>query len=237
MPSFVPEITALSDGVRSSVEIAEQVGLSPRYVRRLMLRYGLPQRAPGAKAGALNHQFVSGRRIDFDGYVLVTVPSDHPHARSRTHRATKLMYEHRHVMEQTLQRYLAPEEVVDHRDGLTLHNAPANLKVYPTNADHLRKTLAGRVQRLSQSGKKNISERFAPPSDRILVDTHYQRRAAGDIRLHQILLTALSLGTDSPFLSGTIHHTKKAGIDMSSRSTIELALTELYRRWVQVLAR
>jgi hypothetical protein len=147
------------------------------------------------------------------------------------------MYEHRLVVEQDLGRYLRPEEVVDHRDGLTIHNALSNLRVFPTNADHLRETLAGRVQRLSRSGKQNILERFGPPEGRALVDTYRLRKEAGDVRLRQILLLALSLGIDSLFLCGTTHHTKKAGIDMSSRSKIKLALAELDQRWAQVLAR
>ena len=233
----LPRLTPLCDGIRSSTEIAALVGLSPRYVRRLMLRHNLPTRNEGGGPGDLNHQFAGGRRVDLDGYVLVTVSADHPHARQRTHRNTKLMYEHRLVVEQDLGRYLRPEEVVDHRDGLTIHNALSNLRVFPTNADHLRETLAGRVQRLSQSGTQNILERFDPPEGRVLVDTYRLRREAGDVRLRQILLLALSLGKDSPFLCGTTRHTEKAGIDLSSRSTIERALDALDRRWEQALAR
>ena len=201
-----------------------------------MLRHNLPTRNEGAGPGKLNHQFAGGRRVDLDGYALVTVPSDHPYARQRTNRNTKLMYEHRLVVERELGRYLTPEEVVDHRDGLTLHNSPTNLRVFPTNADHLRETLEGRVQRLSVSGKRNILERFAPPEDRERVDTYRQRREAGDVRLRQILLLALSLGTDSPYLCGTKGHIEKAGIDLSSHSTIKRALADVNRRWEQALA-
>ena len=232
----LPVLAPLCDGVRSSTEIAALVGLSPRYVRRLMLRHGLPTRNEGGGPGELNHQFAGGRRIDLDGYVLVTAPSDHPHARQRTNREGKLMYEHRLVAEQELGRYLTPKEVVDHRDGLTLHNAPTNLRVFPTNADHLRETLAGRVQHLSVSGKQNILERFVLPEDRERVDTYRQRREAGDVRLRQILLLALSLGIDSPYLCGTKGCLERAGIDLSSRSTIERALADVDRRWAQALA-
>lgn len=231
MSAQLSQIISLSDGVRTSVEIAQHVGLSPRHVRRLMHRYDLPRRKEGAAPGRLNHQFVSGRRIDLDGYVLVTVPSTHPHARQRTNRATKLMYEHRYVLEQTIGRYLLPEEVVDHADGLHLHNSSSNLRLFPSNAAHLRDTLAGKIPRWSKEGRMNILERFDPPVDRLLVDIYHQRKAAGDVRLHQILLAALSLGIDSPYLSGTTHHTTKAEIDMTSRSTIEHALADLYRRW------
>ena len=237
MNRYLPKISALCDGVRTSVEIAQHVGLSPRYVRRIMKNHNLPRRKEGGGPGILNHQFQTGRRIDLDGYVLVTVPSDHPYARQRTKRATKLMYEHRWVMEQKLGRYLLPEEIVDHVDGLTLHNAPTNLRLFASNADHLRETLTGLAPQWSLAGKKNILERFAPPSDRQLVDTRRQHKKSGDVRLRQILLAALSLGIDSPYLLGTTHHTSKAQIDMSSHSTIERALAYLSQRWEADLAR
>ena len=225
------KIVALSDGSRSSVEIAELVGLSPRYVRKVMLRMDLPRLGEGAQPGATNHQYRSGRRVDRDGYVLVTAPTDHPYARHRTNRTGKLIYEHRLILEQTLGRYLLPEEVVDHVDGLTLHNAPDNLRLFSSNAEHLSETTAGRTKLWSTQGRQNIGTR----TDRGVViqpvDSYGQRRKSGDVRLRQILLAALSLGPDSPYLLGTHHHTKKAGIDMSCRSTIQRALDDLYARW------
>jgi hypothetical protein len=221
----------MSDGKRPSREIAEALGLTPRYVRKVQLRRDLPRLNEGARQGCDNHQFVSGRRIDLDGYVLVTAPSDHPYARQRTNRDTKLITEHRLVLEKKLGRYLLPEEVVDHIDGLTLHNAPENLRLFDANRDHLQQTLTGRRPMWSPRGFQNFFHARWRPTDNPLVDMYAERRARGEIRLRQILLAALKLGTDSPFLSGTTHHTTKAGIDMSSRSTIERALADLYRQW------
>ena len=225
------KIVALSDGTRSSVEIAELVGLTPRYVRKVMLRLDLPRFGEGAQPGAANHQYKTGRRIDRDGYVLVTAPTDHPYARQRTNRAGKLIYEHRLVVEQTLGRYLLPEEVVDHVDGLTLHNAPDNLRLFSSNGKHLAETTTGRTKLWSAQGRQNIGTRTDRGRTIQRVDSYAVRRKSGDVRLRQILLAALSLGTDSPHLLGTHHHTKKAGIDMSHRSTIQRALDDLYARW------
>ncbi len=224
-------IVALSDGTRSSVEIAKLVGLSPRYVRKVMLRLDLPRWGEGAQPGKENHQYKTGRRIDLDGYVLVTAPKDHPYARQRTNRSGKLIYEHRLVLEQHLGRYLLPEEVVDHIDGLTLHNAPENLRLFASNGEHLATTTTGRTKLWSAQGRQNIGTRTDRGKVLQRVDSYGQRRKSGDVRLRQILLAALQLGTDSPFLSGTLHHTKKAGIDLSSRSTIQRALDDLYARW------
>jgi hypothetical protein len=225
------KIIALADGKRSSVQIAELVGLTPRYVRKVLLRLDLPRLHEGAQPGKANHQYKTGRRIDLDGYVLVTAPKDHPYARPRPNRKTKLMYEHRLVLEHTLGRYLLPEEVVDHVDGLTLHNSPENLRLFPSNAAHLSATKAGSAPNLSAAGSQNTGKRTDRGTVIERVDMHAIRRRRGDVRLRQILLAALSLGTDSQFLLGTHHHTTKAGIDMSSRSTIELALADLYARW------
>jgi hypothetical protein len=228
------QIVRLADGARTSIEIAEIVGLSPRYVRKVLLRLNLPRCGEGAQPGGRNHQFVSGRRVDPDGYVLVTAPTDHPYARQRTGRKGKLIFEHRLVLEQHLGRYLLPGEVVDHIDGLTLHNHPDNLRLFVSNADHLAATLGGIAPNLSAAGSRNTGKRTDHGQEIERVDMHAIRRKRGDVRLRQILLAALKLGIDSPYLSGTNHHTKKAGIDMSSRSTIERALDDLYARWGEV---
>jgi hypothetical protein len=156
---------------------------------------------------------------------------EHPHARLLPGKNIPRIREHRLVMEQVLGRYLLPTEIVDHADGLTLHNAPANLRLFASNAAHLKETPTGKVPRWSDEGRANMFLRHRPGATLQLVDIHRQRIASGDVRLHQILLLALSLGTDSPFLLGTIRHTTKAGIDMSSRSTIEHALAVLFQKW------
>lgn len=231
MNKHLGRVAELSDGIRSSGEIAGVVGLSPRYVRRLQERHGLPRLKDGGRSGAQNHEYVSGRRVDPDGYVLVTAPQNHPYARKRTQRDTKLIFEHRLVLEQTLGRYLLPTEIVDHRDGLTLHNAPDNLRLFDRNAAHLGETLKGRRPNWSAAGYQNMLLRHRQPANLVRVDTYGQRRKCGDARLHQIILTALRLGKDSPYLLGTSHHTKKAQIDMSSYSTIERAWLDLCAKW------
>lgn len=232
MNARTAQIVALSDGTRSSVQIAREVSASPRYVRKILTRLNLPRLREGAQPGKANHQYVSGRRVDLDGYVLITVPSDHPYARTRTGRGTKLMYEHRYVMEQKLGRYLLPSEIVDHIDGLTLHNAPGNLRLFRSNGEHLAATLTGRKKLLSAEAQRKLSiaPRLRPSLGQ--VDNYARRRKSGDVRLRQILLTALKLDADSPFLLGTSRHTKKAGIDLSDRSKIQRALGDLYERWV-----
>lgn len=227
------KISALSDGKRSSKEIAELLGYSARYVRRVQKRYGLPQLHRGAQPGAKNHQFVCGRRVDLDGYVLVSVKG-HPAGRSRPQRHMQVLYEHRLVMEQTLGRYLTHLEAVDHIDGLTLHNSPGNLRLFASNAEHLHTTLGAPL--ISVKGLANIQERYRRDVTLTPCDTYSLRRARGDVRLRQILRAALKLGIDSPFLLGTHRHLEKAGILLDHQS-LERALAELESRYEQDLSR
>lgn len=232
------KIVALYDGKRSAVEVAKVVGLSPRYVRKVARRLNLDRLSVGAQPGKNNHQFVCGRRIDLDGYVLVTAPKDHPFARKRPGRENvSIISEHRLVMEQELGRYLDPKEAVDHIDGLTLHNHPTNLRLFQDNATHLRETITGIPKRISLQGSLRIRLKNHLPKGFALVDTYGLRRKRGDVRLRQILRAALSLGIDSPFLLGSHYHLERAGIDSLERSRIEQALDDLLRRWEQDLLR
>ena len=224
-------IVSLYDGKHSSKEIAAIVGLSPRYVRKIAKQKGLDRLHWGAQPGGGNHQFVSGRRIDLDGYVLVTAPPDHPSARKRPHRNARIIFEHRMILEKKLNRPLRPGEVSHHKDGLTLHNDPSNLRSFDRNKDHLQATITGRPKHFSTSGRLNIKAKYHLPEGYQPVDTYYRRRKRGDVRLLQILLAALKFGIDSPYLLGTHRHLEKAGIDYSSRSMIGLALDALHLRY------
>lgn len=227
------KIQNLSDGKLSSKEIAEILGYSARYVRKVQKRYGMPQLHRGAQPGHRNHQYISGRRVDFDGYVLVSV-KNHPMGRNRPQRHMQVLYEHRLVMEQQIGRPLTHLEAVDHIDGLTLHNSPDNLRLFASNAEHLHATLG--VPSISAKGLANIHERYLRDVTLTPCDTYSLRRARGDVRLRQILRAALKLGIDSPFLLGTHRHLEKAGILLDHQS-LERALTELESRYEQDLSR
>lgn len=224
-------IANLADGKRSATEIAELLGLNARAVRKVMTKLDLPRLPAHSPTGARNASFAGGRRIDRRGYAWVSAPVGHPYAPVLPGKNVPKILEHRLVLEAALGRYLLPQERVDHIDGLTLHNAPENLRLFSSNAEHLRATLTGKVPNWSDAGYQNMLLRHRQPEGLQRVDIHRQRTTAGAQRLRQILLLALRLGTESPFLSGTTRHTKKAGIDMTSRSTIERALAQLEQQW------
>lgn len=228
---LIAQVRELATGDVSSIEIAALLSRNPRHIRKILKKYDLPRLREGGRCGEENHQFAGGRRITLNGYVLVTPPVGHPTAKPRKGRLAGYMFEHRYVMEQRLGRLLLDTERVDHKDGLTLHNHPDNLRLFDTNADHLKSTLTGKVPQWSAAGRENMFLRHRQPEALQPVDTHYRRTAAGATRLRQILLAALQLGTGSPYLLGTQRWIEQARIDMSQRSTIELALTALCQQW------
>ena len=120
--------------------IAAELGCSRSCVERTAAALGLRTARTGPRAGAGHHQkWESGRMLDKHGYVRVFAPL-HPRASS----SVGYVFEHRLVMEVVLGRYLLPGEVVDHEDDHPQHNWPGNLRLFASNADHLRETLTGR---------------------------------------------------------------------------------------------
>jgi hypothetical protein len=141
------------------------------------------------------------------------------------------MYEHRLVLETKLGRYLTDREVVDHVDGLHLHNDPSNLRLFDSNAAHLKATITGQIPKWSEAGFANMQIAKNPSSLISQVDTYGQMKKNGDARLRQILLCLLTLGKDSPFLSGSSHHLEKAGIFDLSHSNLERVLVSLSQKY------
>ena len=216
------KILSLNDGTLTSKEIAAQVGCAAKYVQSVLNFHNQPRLPKGAVRGESNPAWVCGRIIDHDGYASVVAPLGHQYARKDGRIA-----EHRLVMEQKLGRYLEPLEVVDHIDGLHLHNCPSNLRVFESNVHHLRATISGLTPNWSQEGRE---KQFLPTDLRLnapRIDTYRQKKANGDVRLQQILLALLKLGKDSPHLLGTLHHLEQAQIDYSCETKIKQALEML----------
>jgi hypothetical protein len=134
-----------------SHEIAEAVGCTPKAVQKLYRRYEFPvlgnfspprrNERPGWKGGVK----------EVKGYMYSRTPG---HPRASKHGGYVAV--HRLVIEEKIGRYLTETEVVDHIDGDPGNNHPDNLRVFPTNAEHLRVTLKGKRPNWSEEGKRRI---------------------------------------------------------------------------------
>lgn len=84
------------------------------------------------RKGRLHPNWKGGRRISKLGYILVHCP-EHPN-----HNASGYVFEHRLVMEAHLGRYLTPEEVVHHINGIVWDNRIENLMLFENKGAHKR---------------------------------------------------------------------------------------------------
>jgi len=116
-------------------ELAGELGKSEEWIRRLMRANGIERRRRGQPVGKFLPN--GGVTVDKNGYVLRKA-NGHPFANSGGY-----VREHRLVMEQKLGRYLRPEEVVHHINGVKADNAPENLKLYASNAEHKGEDMQG----------------------------------------------------------------------------------------------
>ena len=123
----------------TQADAAFELGCHLASVERAVRRLGLQTARTGPRsADGHKQQWSGGRMLDKSGYVQVFAPL-HPQAAT-----TGYIREHRAMCELTLGRYLTRTEVVDHLDNHPWHNWPSNLRVFASNADHLRATLVGR---------------------------------------------------------------------------------------------
>ena len=81
--------------------------------------------------GALNPAWRGGRKIRKDGYILVRAPANHS-------KAGEYILEHRLIMETHIGRELEPYEVVHHIDMNPSNNDIGNLRLYSSQAEHIK---------------------------------------------------------------------------------------------------
>lgn len=224
------KLISLCDGVRTSKEIAKIVGCPPKYVQKQFVKFDLPRPKRAPPCGERNPSAGCGRIIDRDGYAWLAVPPGVPRAFYRKNRTHGRIREHHLVAMEVLGRKLKNSEVVDHIDGIKIHNHPKNIRVFRSNADHLKATISGNVPNWSAAGKKKLQlmndnrggKGYLQNLGLPVVDSYRQRKVSGDVRLQQILLAYELLGKDSPFLLGTGRYLEKTGIVLHQKlSTYE----------------
>jgi hypothetical protein len=132
-------------------ELAQELGRDEEAIRRLMVAADIPRRPRGQPEGKYLPN--GGRTVDRDGYILFRAPK-HPYAN-----AAGYIREHRLVMEGIVDRFLRPEEVVHHRDGVKSNNSPDNLELFPSNAEHKQHDMIGNAWALGDINNPKRSVR------------------------------------------------------------------------------
>lgn len=134
-------------------------GVSAESIRKKLVEWGVPRhpaknlpRPQPTKARKMesNCFWRGGQTVDKHGYVLVK-RNEHPAANSSGY--VRL---HRLVMEENLGRPLTEAEVVHYVDEDPSNNAPDNLRLYASNADHLADTLKDRCPDWTEEGRQRM---------------------------------------------------------------------------------
>jgi len=149
----------------SSGRVASRVytyGIScPSADKSKATRDGLKKRYPNGRFGKDAGNWKGGRHREKRGYITVYAPG-HPFAKSGFR-----VYEHRLVMEQELGRYLKPDEVVHHINGVKDDNRIENLEVKIQGQHISEHWEAGHEVVKLRKENKQLNERIAELEERV----------------------------------------------------------------------
>ena len=154
-------------------EMGRAVGTKGAEVKKFLRRQGVTKEFPKAFCGERHHAW-KGRLVDKDGYVLIHC-KNHPNGRKHT----PYIFEHRLAMEESLGRFLEPNEVVHHRNGIKDDNRIENLQLFQSNGEHLAVDLKGRCPNWSEDGMERIRKANLQRWSRWRESNHFPSKADG----------------------------------------------------------
>jgi len=162
-----PLIVELIAQGKTAHQIADHLNVNPETVRKFARKRGY--RISSGQPAMENHpMWCGGMTHDRSGYLLIRVSKHSPYgylirALGRG-RSNGYAPQHRIVMHDQLGRQLKPFEVVDHIDGNLKNNEPSNLRVFASNAEHLRATLTGKIPKWTPEGRAKMTGRLPDPN-------------------------------------------------------------------------
>jgi hypothetical protein len=157
-----PMLLQLIHDGKTAVEIADLMDLNQETVRKFARTRNLVivrhdqslEKHPAWKGGTT---------CDRSGYILQRVYSlgEHGYLIRANTRNDRNGYApvHRIVMHDKLGRALEENEVVDHIDGNVKNNHPDNLRLFQSNAEHLKETLKGKIPNWTPEGFSRMNGR------------------------------------------------------------------------------
>jgi hypothetical protein len=167
-----PQLLSLIAKGKNASEIADLLNVNPETVRKFCRKRNIVLER--VDMSMENHPcWKGGTILDRTGYVLQRVDKHGPHGyliraiqKRGKYGTDQAGYApvHRIVMHNQLGRNLKRGEVVDHIDGDLKNNDPSNLRVFASNAEHLRETLKGKCPNWTPEGRSNMKGRPADPS-------------------------------------------------------------------------
>jgi hypothetical protein len=113
-------------------EIGKILNINGGSIYPFLKKYNIPKRDRPHIKGEKHFNWKGGKVKATGGYILIYSPT-HPYSQN-----TGYVLEHRLIMEAFLKRYLAPEEIVDHKNGIKDDNRIENLKLFSHQSEHIK---------------------------------------------------------------------------------------------------
>jgi hypothetical protein len=141
-------------------EMADVLTVNKETICKFARKRGIQIR-PALQKMETHPAWKNGTTMDRSGYILRRVALDGPYGylvravAKRGHAGTDstgYAPVHRILMHEKIGRKILPGEVVDHIDNDKKNNDPDNLRLFASNAEHLRVTLKGKVPKWTHEG-------------------------------------------------------------------------------------
>lgn len=133
------------------------------------------KRLLGHWSGSDNPSWKGGKQNNSDGYIYMLCP-EHPYANAK-----RCVAEHRLIMEKHAGRYLKPEEIVHHKNGVNDDNRIGNLILCENHDEHmfLHRRTRGRYKKRLVDGKEVYAHR-------LIIEKWLGRKLRSDERVSHI---------------------------------------------------